>query len=98
MSGLQRWTGSLDLGPFRFQATGGEPLPLTLRDRGGRMLSEDGRDFCSTSDLRAVVPLAWRGLPALVVRPEDGPGLLVVWMDARGIDTPETFRARMLGA
>jgi hypothetical protein len=97
MSELSRWTGAVDLGAFRFKADGGPLRSLTLRNDGPRMVDEGGRDFCTPEELQAVPSLAWRGLPAIVVEEEDGPGLYVVWPDARGIGDPDTFRARMLG-
>ena len=99
MSGIGRWarvhTGPFHFGPPGAQPSGG-PLGMALRNKDDRMVSEDGVVFCSTSEFRDVPSLTWRGLPAIVVREDCGPDLHVVWIDARGIDTPERFRARML--
>jgi hypothetical protein len=97
MSNLWRWTGPLDSGPFRFKPTEGAFRSLTLRSRDGRMVDPDGRDFCTPEEIDSVASSTWRGLRPIVVEEEDGPGLYVLWINAQGIEDPETFRARMLG-
>lgn len=79
---------------------------LSLRQEGGELRDGEARTFCTRAEWDAIHDPSWRGIPPIVIQrtlvaPGDAESeplsLRVVWMDARGIDTPETFRVRLLG-
>lgn len=86
-----------DLGPFRFTPSAARFRSLTLTARDGRMLDPDGTEFATLEELHAAPSLVWGRLPVVRVEEEGGPGLSVLWPDARGIEDPASFRARLLG-
>jgi len=109
MSDLSRWACPPDTGAFRFGPDPEESAPmasLRLVSDGGMLRDAQGRAFCTPEELHRARDTSWRGLPCIVVsravqapdtEPWDTPRF-AVWTDARGIETPERFRARLLGA
>ena len=108
MADLRRWTRPVNNGPFRF---GPDPEPegvreaLRLRSDGQWLCDPEGRRFCTLEELHRARDASWRGLPCIVIQrtvhapdaaPWDTP-TVALWSDPRGIEDPESFRARVLG-